>query len=191
MRLSAHGHGRGCDLYRAAISSASQLFRELSIRQSPHHDEGPVHQRRVLQLVGFLESAGRFPERLHLIHAFARRWSAGLALAPEISGSTPKAAAVRAAHSKSGSSANPTACCDGSSSGPPWMETNKGWAATTVLLRRHNPTACTGLDTGGTRILYATYQFGHLSVGQTLLHQLEQTMLAPHSLKLMSAAIPR
>jgi hypothetical protein len=29
------------------------------------------------------------------------------------------------------------------------------------------PNGVTGLDTGGTRILYATYQFGHLSFGQT------------------------
>jgi len=63
---------------------------------------------------------------------------------------------------------NATDCCDGSSSGPTLNGNEQGVGSYDSAPAAAQPNGVTGLDTGGTRILYATYQFGHLSVGQTI-----------------------
>lgn len=63
---------------------------------------------------------------------------------------------------------NATDCCDGSSNGPTLNGNEQGVGSYDSAPAAAQPNGVTGLDTGGTRILYATYQFGHLSVGQTI-----------------------
>lgn len=60
-----------------------------------------------------------------------------------------------------------TNCCDGSNTGPTLVgneQTVFGYDSPPAAAQPNN---VQGLDAGGTRILYATYQFGHLSFGQT------------------------
>jgi hypothetical protein len=62
---------------------------------------------------------------------------------------------------------NPTKCCDGS--GGPTLDGNEqGVGSYDSAPGAAQPNAVHALDTGGTRVLYATYQFGHLSFGQTI-----------------------
>lgn len=62
---------------------------------------------------------------------------------------------------------NATACCDGSG-GPTLNGNEQGVGSYDSAPAAAQPNGWQGLDTGGTRILYATYQFGHLSTGQTI-----------------------
>jgi hypothetical protein len=62
---------------------------------------------------------------------------------------------------------NPTACCDGSS-GPTLNGNEQSVGSYDSAPAAQQPNGVQGLDTGGTRVLYATYQFGHLSIGQTI-----------------------
>ena len=61
---------------------------------------------------------------------------------------------------------NATACCDGSG-GPTLNGNEQGVFGYDSAPAAAQPNGWQGLDTGGTRVLYATYQFGHLSFGQT------------------------
>ncbi len=61
---------------------------------------------------------------------------------------------------------NPDGCCDGSS-GPTLTGVEQSVFGYGSAPAAAQPNGVTGLDTGGTRILFATYQFGHLSFGQT------------------------
>jgi Bacterial Ig-like domain (group 3) len=62
---------------------------------------------------------------------------------------------------------NPTACCDGSG-GPTLVEHDQNVGSYDSAPSGAQPNSIQGVDTGGTRIQYAIYQFGHLSVGQTI-----------------------
>ncbi len=61
---------------------------------------------------------------------------------------------------------NATACCDGSG-GPTLNGNEQGVGSYDSAPAAAQPNGVQGLDTGGSRVLYATYQFGHLSFGQT------------------------
>jgi hypothetical protein len=62
---------------------------------------------------------------------------------------------------------NPTACCDGSG-GPGLNSNEQGVGSYDSAPAAQQPNGVAGLDTGGTRVLFAVYQFGHLSLGQTI-----------------------
>lgn len=62
---------------------------------------------------------------------------------------------------------NPSACCDGSG-GPGLNSNEQGVGSYDSAPAAQQPNGVTGLDTGGTRVLYAIYQFGVLSLGQTI-----------------------
>jgi hypothetical protein len=62
---------------------------------------------------------------------------------------------------------NATECCNGGS-GPTLNGNEQGVGSYDSPPAAAQPNGVTGLDTGGTRVLFATYQFGHLSVGQTI-----------------------
>ncbi len=62
---------------------------------------------------------------------------------------------------------NATECCNGGS-GPTLNGNEQGVGSYDSPPAAAQPNSVTGLDTGGTRVLFATYQFGHLSVGQTI-----------------------
>ena len=62
---------------------------------------------------------------------------------------------------------NATACCDGSG-GPTLVGNEQGVGSYGGPPAAAQPNGVQGLDSGGTRVLYATYQFGHLSFGHGL-----------------------
>lgn len=62
---------------------------------------------------------------------------------------------------------NATECCNGGS-GPTLNGNEQSVGSYDSPPQAAQPNSVHGLDTGGTRVLFATYQFGHLSVGQTI-----------------------
>lgn len=62
---------------------------------------------------------------------------------------------------------NPLDCCNGSG-GPTLVEHDQGVGSYDSAPSGAQPNSVQGVDTGGTRIQYAVYQSGYLSVGQTI-----------------------
>jgi hypothetical protein len=62
---------------------------------------------------------------------------------------------------------NPTACCDGSG-GPMLNGNEQDVGQYDSAPGAAQPNGVHALDTGGTRVLFATFEFGHLAVGQTM-----------------------
>ncbi|MGB2605220.1 MAG: Ig-like domain repeat protein [Candidatus Sulfotelmatobacter sp.] len=64
---------------------------------------------------------------------------------------------------------NAADCCNGSTSGPNLDgEHDDGVGSFGTAPKGAQPNGATGIDTGDTRVLYATWYFNHLSIGQTI-----------------------